>query len=250
MTKLVRNRLLICALPILVLALSSTASAGLFDLFGLLKSRPKSKTPAVVKQSILVFPLDQAPSVNVPANYGEELASYLQSVLSGTPRYSVLVYRERLAPIKRAKDDNSLKTQDVVPPFSEDKAKALKLAQTIASDLYLVGTVEDYQFDASKKIAQLTLSAQLMDTKTGKLLGQYLVTGTADETCKATEEAEFRAVAAGKAVESLRDRIIPPTAPPAGEQTTAAAKPVETAPAGASEPEPKKEEMPPPPTTD
>lgn len=194
--------------------LTGAADAGFF---GWLRS--KKAPPGPPKMSLVVFPFD-AGVPGLPEGLGEEVASYLRSTLAGSDRYMVVVFRDRLAPIQRAKDDTTLKTSDWVPPFSEDKEKPLKLARILAADLFLVGSIEDFQFDAAKKFAQMTLSAAIYDGKSGKLVAQYLVTGSADETARAGDESEYRAVAAGKAVEALKERI---AAPPAAEQPETAA---------------------------
>ncbi len=220
------GRLLICLGLTLAtgFAAVSTADAGLFGLF-----KAKKKPAPVVRKSLVVFPFDSTSATAVSEGFGEEIASYLKSVLSGSDGYMAVLYQERLAPIRRAKEDTTLKSQDTTGPFAEDKEKCLKLARLLATDVYLVGSIEDYQFDVTKKVAQITLAAEMYDGKSGKLLGQYLVTGSADESSKASLEEEYRAVAAGKAVDALKERIMPGSAP-------------EPAPEPADEAEPQPEE--------
>lgn len=182
----------------------TAADAGLFGLFG----RGKKKAAPVVRQSLVVFPFDASATITTPEGFGGQIAGSLRDMMAGEPGYMILVYREALAPIRRATEDQSLKRQDVVPPYSEEKSKSLRLAQTLAADLYLVGAIEDYQFDLTKKVAQLTLSAEMYNVNTGKLIGKFLVSGKADETSKATDEDELRAVAAGKAIEALKNSVI------------------------------------------
>lgn len=206
MTKLTKGRCAMCVVLSLVLAvlLAGTVQAGLFDWF---KSKKSHQAPP--KQSLLVFPFD-TDGPTLPEGFGEEVASYLRNTMAGSDKYMVVVFRDKLAPIQRAKDDTTLKTSDWTPPFSEDKDKSLKLAGILAADWFLVGSIEGFQFDAAKKAAQMTLSATMYDGKSGKLVAQYLVTGNVDETAKAGDESEYRAVAAGKAIEALKERILPP----------------------------------------
>ena len=192
----------VCAVLVAFTALS--ADAGLFDFL-----KRKNGRTAMPAKSLVLFPLDEGMVTGLPEGFGLELSSYLRSSLAGNPEYAVFLYSQRLSPIKRGLDDNTLKSQDIEPPFADDKEKSLKLAQLLASDYYLVGTVEDYEFDAANKTARMLLSAELHVSKTGKLVGQYLVAGVADETSKAAEEDEYRAVAAGKAVEALKASILP-----------------------------------------
>lgn len=213
-----RTRLLICVGLIfaMVVIAAGAADAGLF---GLLKSKKHAAPTA--QTSVVVFPFDTATSTTVPEGFGENVASYLRGMLAESNQYMAFLFRDRLAPIQRAKDDTTLKTQDLTAPFAEDKEKALKLAQILACDVYLVGAIEDYQFDPAKKAATLTLSAEMYDGKSGRLLGQYLVTGSADESSKAGTEDEYMAVAAGKAVDALKERILPQQQPEAAPADTA-----------------------------
>ncbi|GAF73457.1 unnamed protein product, partial [marine sediment metagenome] len=186
------------------------------------------------------FPFDQESGLDVPDGYGGEVASHLRTVLVGNPKYSVFLYSQRLSPIRRAWQDNSVESADIAPPFTEDRAKPLKLAQMLAADFYLVGMVDDYKFDPANKVAMMTLSAGLIDGKTGKLLGNFVVAGRADATSAATDAEEYRAVAAGKAIEALRDQVLPSAeaeTEPAGETTSETTETTETTTSEAGPPE-------------
>lgn len=213
-----KSRILVClglGLIITFVGLAS-AQAGLFDIFKIFKGH-KSKQTAVPKQSLLVFPFDQAEGMNVPDNYGSEIVAYLRTMLAGNPKYAVFLFSEKLSPIRRGKEDTSLKTEGLKPPFSEGGPNALVLARLCAADFYLVGSVDAFDYDAAAKVAQMTLSCELVNGKTGKSLGTYVVTGKADESSKASGEDEYRAVAAGKAVDALKGQMLPDPKPEAQE---------------------------------
>lgn len=215
-----KSRILACIGLSLIITCAGLASAhaGLFDIF----RGHRGRQATVPKHSLLVFPFDQTGLVTVPENYGSEVAAYLRTMLAGNPKYSVFLFSDKLSPIRRGKEDTSLKTPDYTTPFSEDKSKALKLAQLCAANFYLVGSIDAFEYNPSTKVAQLTLSGELVDAKTGKSLGTYVVTGKADESSKASSEDEYRAVAAGKAVEALKDQILPTANPKAEEAKTPA----------------------------
>ncbi len=213
-------------------------------LFGLFKSRSKKHVVVMPSQSLVLFPFDQGDAAELPEEYGGEVAAYLRTMLAGNSEYAVFLYSDRLPPIRRGRGDNSLKTSDTAPPFTGDdedaRARSLKLARTLAADFYLVGAVDDYEFDPAKKTAEIPLIAELVDGKTGKIKGRFIVTGMADETCKATDEDEYMAVAAGKAVEALKEQILPkpeaekqPESAPAEEEKEENEAPSEPAPAAA-----------------
>ncbi|MGC8861719.1 MAG: hypothetical protein ACP5R5_02975, partial [Armatimonadota bacterium] len=185
---------------------------------------------------------DKGSEVKTPLadDYGEYVAADLRTMLSGSEAYAAFLYRERLAPIERAKLDNVLKTPDYTPPFAADKAKALKLAQILAAEYYLVGEIDDLQVDRANHVAEITLKADLYDAKTGKLVKTFLVTGKTPDSTTTSEEDELRDLAKGSAVTKLAAEVAavspeeskpaqpskpgetaePPAPPPAGEKPT------------------------------
>jgi len=200
--KMETSRLRTCIILILVgsaLALAaSSANAGLFGLF-----RSKKKSAPVVRKSLVIFPFDHGSVTNLPESFGEYVASDIRSMLASNPRYAVFLYRDKLAPIQRAKADNTLKAPDCTGPFAEDKAKALRLAQLLASELYLVGAIDEYRVDPAAKVAEITLSADLYDAKTGKLIKTLLVKASTPESTNTSHEDELRDLAKGAAVTKL-----------------------------------------------
>ncbi|MGQ9580458.1 MAG: hypothetical protein ACUVT8_05875 [Armatimonadota bacterium] len=170
-------------------------------LFGLWKPRkPTIKPP---RYTLVVFPFDQGNAAGLPEGFGEVVASDIRTMLAHSAYYSPFLYTSRLAPVQRAKEDNVLKSTDIEPPFAEDRAKALKLAQLLATDYYLVGEIDSYQFDRTNRIVEITLKADLFDGKTGKLLKTLLITGRTPESVSGGDEDELRDIAKGVAVTKL-----------------------------------------------
>jgi len=215
------RRLSTCLALSLILAVLAVASAdaGLFGLWG---SRKRVAKPP--RRSLVIFPFDKGSEVKTPLadNYGEYVAADLRTMLSGSETYAAFLYRERLAPIERAKVDNVLKTPDYTPPFAQDKAKALKLAHILAADYFLVGEIDDLQVDRANHVAEITLKADLYDAKTGKLVKTFLVTGKTPGSTTTGEEDELRDLAKGAAVTKLVAEFGPPKV-----EETAPAKPAE-----------------------
>ena len=204
----VRRRRLMClalSLVIGVLAIGS-ADAGFFGLGG-----QKKKSERVPRQSLVIFPFDQGAASTIPEGFGEFIASDVRSMLAGRSGYMAFLFKENLSPIKRFYGDVAPKKSEAGPPFAEDRAKALKLAQMLATDLFLVGAIDDFQVDRANKVAEMTLKADLYDGKTGKLVKTFLVTGRTPEPASTGEEDELRDLAKGAAVTKL---IAEMTAPP------------------------------------
>lgn len=195
----------LCAFLVLILAASSNAA-----LFGLVKSRAKSAP--VVRHSLVVFPFDRdsESAAGVPDTFGTSVAESLRAMLAPSKGYSVLLYEDRLTPVVRAKtdSDSGVKLEDTKAPFFADRKKAGKMAGVLATDYYLVGSIESYSYDKDKKTADVTLKADLVQCKSGKLVQEFMVGGSAEAGTQAMEEEELLGIAAGKAVDALRERIL------------------------------------------
>lgn len=205
---------------ILTFALAITSNAALF---GLIKVKSKSKP--VVRQSLMIFPFDKDAETTVSDELGQSVAEYLISTLTASKGYSVILFDDRLTPVRRALADNAVKTQDLAGPFFTDKVKAGKLAELLSTDYYMTGSIESYTYDKAGKTASLTLRADLINGKTGKLFQEFMVGGTAAQGAQALDEEELQSIAAGKAVEALCQKVL---------ETSAADK------ATAAKPKPKK----------
>jgi hypothetical protein len=67
--------------------------------------------------------------------------------------------------------------------------------------------VEDYRIDNMRKSAQITVSVNVVSTKTGKVIKTMLVTGHTPDGATVSEEDEARALAAGDAVAKLKAQL-------------------------------------------
>jgi hypothetical protein len=206
MTKVGKSRLFVCMMTCIVLLALGITSANA-TLFGLLKTKKRTETPKA--QSLMIFPFDKDPEIanKVPETFGKDVSDSLRSLMIGNNLYSVYLYSDRLAPVQRARTDNILKVPDVTGPFFVDKIKASKLADLLATDYYIVGSIENYDYDKDKKSVELMLKMDLVLTRTGKVVQEYMVGGKTDESNKAMSEDELRAIAAGKAVEALKLKL-------------------------------------------
>jgi hypothetical protein len=196
-------------------------------LFGLIKSRRRARP--VPRQSLILFPFDKdaESAAGVPDDFGKDIADYLCTTLANSKGYAAMLYKDRLMPIQRALTDNAVKEQETKAPYFTDKPKADKLADILATDYYIVGSVESYAYDRNKKTVDLALKADLVLTKTGKVTQEFMVGGSAAAGTQAMDEDELRSIAAGKAVEALGEKIL----------STSSA---DTKPAAQPKPKPKK----------
>lgn len=197
-----------------VVLLIGCLAAGSADasLFGLFKGR-SSRTSAPKPSSLIVFPFDQPQGMQAPVGMGGELASALRTMLNGNKRFSPILYKEKLSPIKRAREDSTLKPNEDVAPFTEDRSKPLKLARLLAADYFVVGAIEDVKIDAAKKTAQMTLSMDLVDANSGKLVKTMLINGSTPEDANSTSQEDAIALAAGDAITKLKVQLLEETKP-------------------------------------
>lgn len=223
------NWLSIALVLVFCLAAVGSADAGLFGLF---KSKKKALRETNV-QSLVIFPFDSSvDTAKVPEGFGDDMASALRSLLVDNDQYWVYYYSDRLAPVKRAKDENELKPHELTAPFADNNEKCLKLAKLLAADYVLSGSVEDYRIDSAHKSAQVTVSVNIINAKTGKVVKTMLVTGRTPEGTSASEEDDARALAAGDAVAKLKAQLFEDTsAQDTNSSTTAEKKSPESTPA-------------------
>ncbi|MHB9035316.1 MAG: hypothetical protein ACYC64_01525 [Armatimonadota bacterium] len=208
MIKVDRNRLWLSIGLILVFSVVALGAANA-ALFGLIKSKKKGAA-AVISESLVIFPFDTgSASGKLPATFGEDVASALRSTLVGNDQYWVYFYTDRLAPVKR----ENLKPKDSGPPFAEDTEKCINLARLLAADYLIAGSVEDYQVDSATKVAQITVSVNLVNAKTGKVVRTLLVTGRTPDGTSSREEDDARALAAGDAVAKLKTQLLEEATP-------------------------------------
>lgn len=212
-----KGKMIMCLGLILILSvvILSSANAAFFGLFG---SKKNVEAKNTIASSLVVFPFDQDLAMNLPDAFGQIIADDVKSMLNSNSKYQVYLFKERLAPISRAKSENVIKPGDAEPPYSEDMSKSLVLSKLLAMDYMIVGSIDEYKVDASQKAAIVTLSVQLYDTKTGKLNKTILVTGKTPENTDVSTEEELRDIAKGDAVARLIAEI---TAPAKSAQPTA-----------------------------
>ena len=175
-----------------------TANAGLFGL-----GKGKKQSRKAPRYSLVVFPFDNGTDTTVPDSYGGYVAADVRTMLTGKSEYIPYLYTDRLPSIRGPRNEQSLKAQDIDPPFADDKSKPLKIAQVIGSDYYLVGSIEEITVDTAKKVATVTLKADVFNTKNGRLVRTCLVSGHTPETVKTSEAEDLRDIAKGAAVTRL-----------------------------------------------
>lgn len=157
---------------------------------------------------MLVFPLDVT-SPKAPAELGANMADSIKTAISAVPGYLAIPFSERLPSIRRSRDEGLLRGSDLASPFAGEKSAAGRIAKNVGTDLYLVGSIEDFEVDPSTKQVSATVSVQLTDSVTGDILKSVVVTGKSPEGKTEATQSELTALAAGHAVAKVVSELVP-----------------------------------------
>lgn len=166
--------------------------------------KPRVITTEVVKSSVLVFPFDAATDVQMGAPVAKALAGAARDRLQKTGKYQVVVFSEQFAPVQRAVEvDQVLKADQLKGPFAEDMQKTLLIGRLSSVDYVLVGTVESYTVDPDGKSVSVVLSAQMVDTRNGKIISAYTAKGKSSDPVAGIDPSDLRATALADAIAKL-----------------------------------------------
>jgi len=158
----------------------------------------------VVKQSVMVFPFDAAPEVQIAAPIAKALAEAARDRLQKSEKYNVIVFSDRLSPIQRAVEvDQAITAKQILPPFADDTERVLLLGRIASVDYVLTGMIESYNVDTAGKTVSVVLSAQFLDVKSGRTISGYTATGKSTDAVKGIDPNDLRATALADAISKL-----------------------------------------------
>lgn len=206
---------------IISFAVAGSANAGLFSVFkGKSNSAPRARVAASKdgQQSMVIFPLDPVEEIagfnnedmlnNIRTKLGSDIASAIKAEISSSKTYLTFLYTRNLAPIKRAKEDSTLKENDLSGPFNNDDGTSRKLAEILATQLYMTGNIDSLTIGGDKKTAEITISVYIRETGKGRELKTLMVTGKTPEGSAAVNEEDAVSLAAGDAVQQLKIALL------------------------------------------
>ena len=133
--------------------------------------------------TILMFPFTSALSASGGsvdgAIVGAQVEDAIKMRLNVIGRYKADSFSPRLPQIQRAVSEAGvagITETDIAPPYDTSQ-KGRKLADEIATDGYLLGTVEALQTDPQTREVSLTVTATLYNTETGRAVKALAYTG-------------------------------------------------------------------------
>lgn len=171
--------------------------------------------PVAARQTLVVFPFEMTADKTGSAaqdTLGADFANALKSSLAGSSAYIVMAYNERLPSVVRGVNDALLKKEDVAGPFGPDKDqrdRALRVASAMSADVALVGSIDEYKYDAAKKQFVVTVTAEMVAVNSGKTIKLFTGTGRSPENSAITDQDQLAALAAGDAAAKTAAEVVP-----------------------------------------
>lgn len=135
--------------------------------------------------TILMFPFANKIDANASANgfdadtVGARVENAVKLRLNEIGRYKADSFTPTLPQVQRAVEDsgvNGLTEADVAPPY-DSSPRGRKLADEIATDGYLLGTIEGIKTNEQSRTVSLTVTATLYSTQTGRAVKALAYTG-------------------------------------------------------------------------
>lgn len=130
-----------------------------------------------MKQTLLVFPLDR--SENIDPDLAEVVSAGLRNRIEKSGRYEYMAYNTRSALVQRAIQSGSVSRDDSDGPF--EGGVGASIARALGLDLALTGSVEDVSLDPATNTANVTVTAQLVQSRDGRPIQTSSASGTASE---------------------------------------------------------------------
>lgn len=158
--------------------------------------------------TMVVFPLDIAANVTVADTFGQHVSTAFRTAMVGNGKYALFLFSDRMAPMRRAKDDGTLTKSDIDGPYADDKEKTDRLVSILAADVYFVGTVNEANIDAANKKASATVSGNLVDMKQGKIVRGVAVVADVPESMGFTDDKALTAALAKNVADQLAVQLM------------------------------------------
>ncbi|MGQ9698470.1 MAG: hypothetical protein ACUVRO_10825 [Armatimonadota bacterium] len=154
--------------------LAVTASAAVIIALGCvpaLAARQKANVaepaPVIEKRSVLVFPIGKEPEVTGgPAALPAMVWDAVRSWLNKTGTYEAVSPDPSSPTLQRAVREQRIKQEELTQlPYSQETAT--KIVREFGDVIVVVGSVLEYKYDTSANRAEVSVSLEVVDTRTG-----------------------------------------------------------------------------------
>lgn len=129
----------------------------------------------VDKRSLVIFPFSTSSVATANQEFvnqhADDLALLLKEGLSATGRYSVVMFDPRVPGVRRAVEEQRFTERQLTEPIDttfEGAEKARQLAALMGAEVALIGSIDGYDFRPAKGELEITITAALVDVKTGE----------------------------------------------------------------------------------
>ena len=140
----------------------------------LLLGQMMSPACAAEKDSLVVFPIAVSSDIaagkaEFTAQYAEDLFVLVKEGLTAGKRFSVVAFEPRIASVQRAIREQRFTEKEVLTPIETFSGidKARKLAALTGAQYAVIGSIDRYVFAEGKGEAELMVTFQLIDVRTG-----------------------------------------------------------------------------------
>jgi len=164
--------------------------------------------PFSLKKRLLIFPF--ATQADMSDSAGVQAAGALCEMLQGDKTYDPTVFSRRHPSVQRAiQVERTLTNSDVPDEFGQQsKESALKIARQLRANSIVLGDVESINYDPQKNAAEVTISAIIIDVRTGSTIDKPIIAaGRTPSASKAKTESEAVSLAAGDAVTKIAQAL-------------------------------------------
>jgi len=160
--------------------------------------------PFSLKKRLLIFPF--ATQAGMSDSAGGQAAAALSGMFQGDKTYEPMVFSRRHPSVQRAiLVEKTLSNSDMLDEFGgQDQESALKIARQLRVDSIVLGDVEKINYDPQKNVGEVTISATVIDVRTGAVVGKPIVAaGQTPSSIKPRTEGEAISLAAGDSVTKI-----------------------------------------------
>ncbi len=159
--------------------------------------------------SLLVFPFDTSEVQGAPPGLGESLAKMFKDGTLRSTIFTGVTFNPKFPVLRRALDETTLSAADMKEPFTldpRDAERAAKIGRVMDMPVAL-GSLQDFNYDREKKEATVTITAEIINSQTGRIDKTLVASGKTPASMVVGTETDYLLRAAEAAGQDLLAKI-------------------------------------------
>ncbi len=159
--------------------------------------------------SLLVFPFDTSEVQGAPTGLGESLAKMFKDGTLRSTIFTGVTFNPKFPVLRRALDETTLSAADMKEPFTldpRDTERAAKIGRVMDMPVAL-GALQDFNYDREKKEATVTITAEIINSQTGRIDKTLVSSGKTPASMVVGTETDYLLRAAENAGQDLLAKI-------------------------------------------